>query len=62
MHAFQPQAALGYEYVNEVTLRDENLEAMCLPQDFLKIRNVKLYHSVNQTFVNKKANFAIHNP
>lgn len=50
MRAFQPQAALSYEYVDEVTLGDENLKAMCLPQDFLKIRNVKLYHSVDQTF------------
>lgn len=62
MHAFQSQGTFSDEYLDEVTLGDENLESTCLPQDFLKIRNVKLYHSVNQTFVNKKANFAIHNP
>lgn len=39
---------LCYEYV------DRNLEGMSLPQNFFKIRSMKLYHSVNQTVLIRK--------
>lgn len=52
MHDFQPQAALSYEYVDEVIPLGENLEGgYVFAIELLKITNVKFYHSIKQTFL-----------